>query len=124
MLGLSILELHLFVAVLHLHGRHLQGSASSGGGSGSSNGVASNGTNGASGTATAGKSGGDNCAVAMVVRQALTVCDMLVEMFKQKVSHIVSNNVALCFYQQAVQHDLSHPAVSGIWSHPASFFSV
>jgi len=92
-LGLSILELHLFVAVLHLHGRHLQGSASSGGsgsGSGGGNGVASNGTNGATGTATAGKSGGDNCAVAMVVRQALTVCDMLVEMFKQKVCNIVN----------------------------------
>ena len=85
MLGLSILELHLFVAVLHLHGRHLQGSASSGGSGGSGSNGVSNGTNGASGAATAGKSGGDNCAVAMVVRQALTVCDMLVEMFKQKV---------------------------------------
>lgn len=87
MLGLSILELHLFVAVLHLHGRHLQGSASSGGGaSSSSGGVVSNSANGTTNAATAAKSGGDNnCAVAMVVRQALTVCDMLVEMFKQKV---------------------------------------
>lgn len=84
-LGLSILELRLFVAVLHLHGRHLQGSASSGGSSGSGGANAGGGSSAATGAATAGKSGGDNCAVAMVVRQALTVCDMLVEMFKQKV---------------------------------------
>lgn len=90
MLGLSILELHLFVAVLHLHGRHLQGSANSGGSSGSGGG-GSVGTSGSSNSstvassATAGKSGGDSGVAAMVVGQALTVCDMLVEMFKQKV---------------------------------------
>ena len=94
-LGLSILELHLFVAVLHLHGRHLQGSASSGGSGGSGSNGVSNGANGVSGAATAGKSGGDNCAVAMVVRQALTVCDMLVEMFKQKVCVTVLNSSQL-----------------------------
>lgn len=77
-LGLSILELHLFVAVLHLYGRKLQGSASAGGsGGGAGAGVAS------SGSATAGRVG--DAEVTMMVNQVLKVCDMLVEMKKQKV---------------------------------------
>jgi len=89
-LGLSILELHLFVAVLHLYGRKLQGSASAGGGGAGGAGAASSG-----GGATAGRVG--DAEVTMMVSQVMKVCDMLVEMKKQKVYiGAVVNMLFLC----------------------------
>lgn len=84
--GLSILELHLFVAVLHLQGRHLHGSAGRGGGGGgavapSAAGSSASASSGLNSSSSSGEVNGT-----MFVHQVLQVCDILVEMFKQKVS--------------------------------------
>jgi hypothetical protein len=66
--GLSALELQLFIAVLHEHGRNQQG----GGGGGAA--------------ASGGALNVSSRPLVMLVSRVLLLCDMLVEVFKQKVA--------------------------------------
>jgi hypothetical protein len=65
--GLSTLELHLFISLLHLHGSKQVGGAGSG---------AAGGGGGVTTTSTT---------KLLLVSSVLNVCDMLVEVFKQQV---------------------------------------
>ena len=78
LLGLTSLELHLFIAVLHIHGRtQHHGGASSGGSGGSGVG---------GGAAALGTSSQPGAPAVMKVANVFMLCDMLVEVFKQNVS--------------------------------------
>lgn len=77
--GLTSLELHLFISVLHIHGRTQHHGASTGGGAGGSGG-------GIGAGVALGTSSQYGAPAVMKVANVFMLCDMLVEVFKQNVS--------------------------------------
>ena len=93
--GLSSLEINVFISVLHVYGRNQHGGASGSGGSGSGivhNGSSSANVNVTSSSGSVGGGGGgvgvltSSKRLVMLVETVLTVCDMLVEVFKKEVN--------------------------------------
>jgi hypothetical protein len=88
--SLSSLELHLFISVLHVYGRSQQGGA---------NGGASSANNGTGTTSSVIASGSCSKPLVMLVEKVLSVCDMLTEVFRQKVRRSV-----MVSYDDALSH--------------------
>lgn len=83
LLSLTSLELHLFIAVLHIHGRTQHHGGAVGGVSSAAGGAA------ASMAAALGAISQQGAPAVMKVANVFMLCDMLVEVFKQNVSIVV-----------------------------------